>query len=221
MSFDNRPDHPMKSEIFVKLVTENELRKDTIKKFYSTVKNSIPEGILNHYEVKDADGNPAQSYLVHRVAEDGHHEYEIPLYRNLTSNEIYEAATNLNRVLNEGDFLFETSSLDESCCPGEDGEGIVMEPDIYERFAERIAERMHNTWMHERMNAGWRYGRVRCDEQKTHPLIRSWGELNEDEKHIDYDLPQFFVELLEEFNYNVVSNEELDEMLNIIEKKYK
>lgn len=221
MSFNNRPDHPMKSEIFVKLVTEDELRKDTVRKYYTTVKNSVPEGILSHYEVKDPKGNPTQSFLVHRTGDNGKHEYEIPLYRNLTANEIYEAVTNLNRILNEGDFLFETSSFDQECCPSQDDLNVSMDEDIYGQFSELIAERIHNQWVKERMDAGWRYGSERSEQAKTHPLIRSWNQLHEDEKHIDYDLPNFLIELLEELGYTVVSKKELNEVFDNLEKKYK
>lgn len=219
MSFDNRPDHPMKSELFVKLVTESELRKDTVKKFYNSVKENSPEGVFSAYHVKDPDGNPTESLLVHRITEDGQHEYEIPLLRNLTPNEIYEVAMNLDRVLNEGNFLFETSTFDEECCVNEDDVGLYMEPDLFEQFAVKLSQRMHDKWMHERIDAGWRYGAERCDEDKTHPLVKPWEQLTEDQQSIDYKLPEFVIDLLESFGYTVVSHEELDEMIEEFSKR--
>ncbi len=219
MSFDNRPDHPMKSEIFVKLVTESELRKNTVKNFYNTVKENSPEGVFSAYHVKDPDGNPTESLLVHRITEDGRHEYEIPLLRNLTANEIYEVAMNLDRVLNEGNFLFETSTFDEECCVNEDDVGLYMEPDLFEQFATKLSQRMHDKWMHERIDAGWRYGSERCDEDMTHPLVKPWEQLTEEQQSIDYKLPEFVIDLFEEFGYTVVSHEELDEMIEEFSKR--
>jgi len=220
MSFNNRPDRPIESSIYLRLVTEGEMRKNTIKSFYSTVKENAPENVLSHYDVQDPDGNPATTLLLHRVNEDNKHEYEIPLVRNLTPDEIYEVALNLNTKLNEGDFLLESSSFDDDCCLTEDDDpSEYMEADVFERFAEKLSERMHNVWYKEREDAGWRFGTQRLEEEKTHPLMKPWNQLTEEDKQIDYSLPEFFIDLLEEFGYAVVSHDELDGFSEEISKK--
>lgn len=220
MSFNNRPDHALEASIFVKVVTEKELRKNTVKAFYNTVKESAPENVLSHYDVQDKKGNPTTSLLIHRLTEDGKHEYEIPLVRNLTPDELYEVMLNLNTRLTEGDFLFESSTYDEDCCLTEDEDlDEYMEPDVFERFATKLAERMHDKWYMEREAAGWRFGAQRLEEEKTHPLMKHWNQLTEEEKQIDYKLPEFFIDLLEEFGYSVISNEELDEFTEYFSKK--
>lgn len=213
MSFNNRPNRPIKTELFVKLVTENEIRNDTIKKFYTTFKNNAPEGILGSYSVQNESGQPEEVKLVHRITEDGSHEYEIPLYRNLTPTEICDITMHLTRTLNEGDFLFETSTFDEECCIEEDDNILYFEPELFEQFAETLSQRVHTKWMKERMEAGWRYGTKRSENEKTHPLVKSWEQLTEDEKAIDYNLPEFFVDLLEQYGYTILSKEELDGLL--------
>ena len=220
MSFNNRPDHQLEASVFVKVVTEKELRKNIVKAFYNTVKESAPENVLSHYDIQDQKGNPTTSLLIHRLSEDGKHEYEIPLVRNLTPDELYEVMLNLNNKLTEGDFLFESSTYDEDCCLTEDEDlDEYMEPDVFERFATKLAERMHDKWYMERESAGWRFGPQRLEEEKTHPLMKHWNQLSEEEKQIDYKLPEFFIDLLEEFGYSVISNEELDEFTEHFSKK--
>ena len=201
--------------MFVKLITENELRRENIKRFYNGVKSNAPLNTLNSYSVGGPFGDPEEVLLVHRTDEDGKHEYEIPLTRNLTPNEIYEIAQNLNHVLTEGNFVFETSTFDDECCiQEEDDIGGYMEPELFEQLASTLSERQHNKWLHERMNAGWRYGQVRDDALKTHPLIKPWDQLQEDHKAIDYEFPGFFVDLLDDYGYTVIGKDELNELYN-------
>ena len=93
-----------------------------------------------------------------------------------------------------------------------------MESDVFERFAEKLAERMHNEWYKEREAAGWRYGPQRLEEEKTHPLMRPWNQIIEDERQIDYSLPEFFIDLLEEFGYAVISHEQLNDLVEQVSK---
>lgn len=220
MSFNNRPDRPLEAPTFIKIVTESELRKNTVKTFYNTVKVHAPENVLGHYDVQDPHGNPDTTLLLHRINEENKHEYEIPLLRNLTPDEIYEVMMNLDNKLTEGDYLLESSTYDEDCCLTEDDDPEeYMEADVFERFATKLAERMHNKWYEEREAAGWRFGTQRLEEEKAHPLMKPWNQLTEDEKQIDYTLPEFFMDLLEEFGYSVVSNEELDDFVEQLSKK--
>lgn len=212
---DNRPDHPIKSEIFVKLVSEHELRKSTIKNFYKLVDQYSPEGMLTSYAVKDPQDNPTSVSLIHRVDENGKHEYEIPLARNLTSDEIYKIVEQLDISFNEGDFLFETSTWDDGCCIAEeDDEDEYLESGSMEVISEQVSQRLHDKWMQERLHKGWRYGELRSDEEKTHPLIKPWNQLSEEFRHIDYELPITVFELLEENGYTIISYDELNELLD-------
>lgn len=219
MSFNNRPNRPAESQFYLKLVSENELGKDTVRKFYSLVSEHSPENTLSIYETIDPKGNPAQVSLVHRVDEDGQHQYEIPLVRNLTPNEIIKVVENLDYYLNEDNFFFETSTFDEECCLQEDHDDLFIEPDITESIAVKLSERQHDKWMHGRMNKGWRYGQERSDEKKTHPLLKQWSQLPEEYRSVDYDLPQVFLDIMEENGYTVISHEELNELIESAGKK--
>lgn len=211
MSLNNK-NTPATASFFVKLVTEKEIQKDSVKKYYNTVKSYSPNGVLNSYDVEGPDGNPSTAYLVHRVNNENRHEYEIPLTRDLTSDEILRIVEQLNATFIEGDFLFETSSYDDNCCPFEE-EDEYFDQDIYENLSINMAKRMHNKWLNERITNGWVYGEERSDTSKTHPLIKPWDMLSEYEKTIDYDLPKEFIDLLSEYGYTVISNEDLDDLL--------
>lgn len=219
MSFNNRPDTPAQAQFYVRLVTESPIRKDSVKRFYKTFEQYAPENIMTVFEVSDPDGNPSQAPLVHRVDEGGEHQYEIPLTRNLTVNEIEDIAMQLNNSFNEGNFLFETSTFDEECCVYEDDEDDYVEEDVVDQIATKLAERMHDSWMQERMDSGWHYDKIRSDRNKTHPLIMPWNQLSEEHKIIDHDLPQMFLDLLEDHGYTIISEEELSELLEVASKK--
>ena len=219
MSFNNRPNRPAESQFFLKLVTEDEQNKNVVKKFYNTVSTYGPENVMSVFETTTPDGEPAQSSLVHRVLEDGQHEYEIPLVRNLTANEILEVVNQLENALVENDFLLETSTFDEDCCLNEDHDDLYFEPELTEQIATKFAERFHERWLNERLDKGWRVGPKRSDSKKTHPLAKPWSQLPEEHKIVDYDLPQVFVDLMEEFGYTVISHEELNELIGAASKK--
>ncbi len=219
MSLNNRPDRPVEAQFYVRLVTESPIRKEGVKKFFRAVESYSPNGVMTVFEVADPDGGPAQAPLVHRVDEDGEHQYEIPLTRNLTPNEIEEMAMNLNTIFNEGNFLLETSTFDEECCLYEDDEEDYVEEEVSDQIATKLAERMHDTWMHERLNNGWHYDKIRSDRNKTHPLIKPWAQLSEEHKVVDHELPQMFLDLLEEHGYTIISEEELNELVEAASKK--
>lgn len=54
-----------------------------------------------------------------------------------------------------------------------------------DRNIETMAEAEHNGWMVERMIDGWRYGKVRVNERKLHPLLLPYSQLPEAQKDKD------------------------------------
>jgi hypothetical protein len=63
---------------------------------------------------------------------------------------------------------------------------------------ERLARLEHERWMRDEAAAGWSYGPVRNDEARTHPSMRPYDEISEEEKDKDRaavrDLPRMLAE---------------------------
>ena len=51
-------------------------------------------------------------------------------------------------------------------------------------------------WTKSKEAAGWKYGAVRDDEIKSHPMLIPYDELSEEEKDKDRDIAQRIVPLL-------------------------
>lgn len=202
-----------KPEMFIKILTDSELRKENVKRFYHTVKNNSAHDVIGSVMVEGPTGEPTPTLMIHRINEDGKHEYELCLNRHLTPEEIQNVAEKLNAYMTEGNFLLETSTFDDECCPHMDDSGVYIESDVFNKIATVFAERQHNKWLHERMKNGWRYGQIRDDKQRTHPLIKPWNQLSEDQKTIDFSFPGFFIDVLEDFGYTIVSKEELSGLM--------
>lgn len=60
-------------------------------------------------------------------------------------------------------------------------------PKELETNLESIAEKVHETWMNNRIKEGWTYGKKRDDNKKTHPCIVPYNKLPESEKEYDRD----------------------------------
>ena len=61
---------------------------------------------------------------------------------------------------------------------------------------ETVAKRIHEVWAKSKEAAGWKYGAVRDDEIKLHPMLIPYSELSEEEKYKDRDIAQSIVPLL-------------------------
>lgn len=72
---------------------------------------------------------------------------------------------------------------DYSPCPI-DTAAVVL-PEALTPYLEVLAENVHETWAKGRMDAGWRFGKVRDEKNKLHPCLVPYSDLSEAEK--DYD----------------------------------
>jgi voltage-gated potassium channel Kch len=55
-------------------------------------------------------------------------------------------------------------------------------------FFEMLSEMEHRRWMAERLMDGWRYGQIRNNKKKIHPLLVPYERLSESEKQKDKDM---------------------------------
>ena len=48
------------------------------------------------------------------------------------------------------------------------------------------AESMHQSWLNEKMQSGWRFGPVKDPEKKEHPCFVPYGKLTDEQKTKDH-----------------------------------
>jgi len=65
-----------------------------------------------------------------------------------------------------------------------DTSDIRLSPELLE-VTEQIAAYVHDVWVQQRIDEGWRYGPERNDERKEHPCLVPYAELPENEKEYD------------------------------------
>lgn len=65
-----------------------------------------------------------------------------------------------------------------------DTTGVEL-PEELEQLVEQISKNVHEVWAETRISQGWRYGKQRNDELKTHPCLVPYEELPEEEKKYD------------------------------------
>ena len=58
-------------------------------------------------------------------------------------------------------------------------------PKELEPLKEQMAKNVHEIWAYYRIQQGWTCGKERNDKQKTHPSLKPYEKLSEEEK--DYD----------------------------------
>lgn len=65
------------------------------------------------------------------------------------------------------------------------GTSDVELPKELEQLVEEMSKNVHDVWAETRISQGWKYGKKRDDEKKTHPCLVPYDELPEEEKEYD------------------------------------
>lgn len=82
----------------------------------------------------------------------------------------------------------------------------IQLPEELESLAEEMAKNVHEVWAETRIRQGWRYGRQRDDEKKTHPCLVPYSELPEEEKEYDRNTSVSTLKLIIKLGFNVKKN---------------
>lgn len=173
------------------------MNKETRVLFYSLTKKVMGD-LLDTIKSTDPDGNPTSTKMFHKTVE-GQNWYIVPLKQNPSSEKMDELVEELVDHLHMGDFQIESSLIEHK-----DTFNNSVSDDDFSSIAEKFAQRSHNTWLNERVNNGWRYGEARDDENKTHPLIKSWGELSDREKSINPEMVREFIDILRSNGFKII-----------------
>lgn len=185
----------MKLANFVKINTA-EMNKDSRALFYSIVKEIFNDRI-SFIRSTTEDGEPKVTKMFHKV-EDGQHWYIIPLKAAPMLEQMDQLAQKLTDKLNMGNFTLESSLIEN-----QDVFNNSVDEDHFSVIAEQFAKKIHEDWMNERSNKGWRYGERRSDEDKTHPLMKNWEQLSESEKEIKPSLVRDFIKVLKDNGFKI------------------
>ena len=85
----------------------------------------------------------------------------------------------------------------------------IQLPEELEPLAEEMAKNVHEVWAETRIRQGWKYGRQRDDEKKTHPCLVPYSELPEEEKEYDRNTSVSTLKLITKLGFRIVkANEE-------------
>ena len=79
-------------------------------------------------------------------------------------------------------------------------------------FADIIARNAHEVWARNKMDNGWKYGPVRDNDAKIHPMLVPYDMLPDSEKEYDLKVGRQFEECVKDFpSYNITfsSREEM------------
>lgn len=78
------------------------------------------------------------------------------------------------------DFLIESSAeYSDDECDCDDCE-VEIDDAMHEEIQRRASKFLHNRWVEDRINEGWRFGMSTSREQRISPRIRDWDSLHEE-----------------------------------------
>jgi len=206
----NRPTNIL---CYIKLKTDKPLEKDAMRGWFNAVKDCLPSGVLSSVQTTDDTGSLRSASMVHREV-NGAHEYIVPLSRNLLDAEVEPVLDEMAAEHPDLDFDLEVSSAQAD---------LLTQPDVveiadnkYTDLCTAWAKKQHETWLHDREEAGWRYGPTMSMKNKTHPLLRPWHDLPDQFRKIDTTQPQALLDLLNDQGYAVIGKSELEGILRLL-----
>lgn len=183
-----------------------------IKKWYRVVKELAPSGTVSSFQMPD-DNNQLTNCLLVSRKHNSDMQYDIPLTRDLTGPEVEKIARKWDLLDNENDFKIISSG---NFIPSDDKKKntIDFDQDKYNQMCEDLAKQNHIKWYNERVEQGWRYGINYSTKEKTHPLLKPWEQLSTKEQNVDYNLPKYFMDKLNQYGYAIVDRADLNKWLD-------
>lgn len=79
-----------------------------------------------------------------------------------------------------------------------------MPNELHADALEKIAEKVHETWMAARLKEGWVLGTERNDVKKTTPCLVPYCELPESEKEYDRITARTVINALNECGFEII-----------------
>lgn len=80
----------------------------------------------------------------------------------------------------------------------------VQLPEELNPLLEAMAENVHEVWAATRMSQGWKYGPVRDDAKREHPMLVPYDQLSEEEKAYDRNTSVETLKLIIKLGFRIV-----------------
>ncbi len=205
--------NPINISRYVKLIVDEPLDKDQMRQWFDCAKDQLPSGVTSTVQTTDDGGNLRSVSMVHREV-GGHHEYLIPLSRDLVDREVEPMIDCFTAVVPELDYDIEVSSAQTNLLT--EPKAIEVADNKYTDLCTSWAKKQHEDWLKDRQDSGWRYGPTMSIKNKTHPLVRPWHDLPDQFRKIDTSQPQSMLDLLNDQGYAVIGKSELEGILRLL-----
>ena len=85
-----------------------------------------------------------------------------------------------------------------------DTSDVFLTPELL-ALTEKLAENTHDVWAKGRIEQGWKYGKIRDDNNKLHPCLIPYSELPESEKEYDRNTALETIKLIQKLGYFIGS----------------
>mgnify|MGYP000689607845 CR=1 FL=1 len=126
--------------------------------------------------------------------------YTVNLTRNLEPSEI-EFIVAAWEVSYDGDFQIEGSSSYEIGMDIQAPFELDIDEHILETVKSQAAKFLHNRWVSEQVDKGWRYGAKYDLSGKSHPALRDWDSLHESYRKFPVMTKQEALDFLVKYQY--------------------
>jgi hypothetical protein len=157
---------------YIRLLTERELSDDEMDLWFNTVVKFAPPGVAvydesDEFEVEEdeVEGDEGLDNV-----------YIVYLTRDLQPSEA-EFIVTAWEFRYADDFEIEISNLYRADANLQNPFELEIEPEAYENIKQTAAKFVHNRWVDQKIQEGWRYGLRMSTARKTHPALRDWDSL--------------------------------------------
>jgi hypothetical protein len=147
----------------ITLKTNRPLSKSEVKIWQDTVTQLGPEGIVKPVPLRTKRLGTSKF------------QHLIELNRDIEPCEAEFIVSQWETEFSE-DFSIETS-LDVDQATSDCDTEYDISNDAMKTIQESATKALHNQWVHQKMNEGWRYGMNMDLNEHTHPALRDWDNL--------------------------------------------
>lgn len=165
----------------ITLIVKNQIPASEIEAWLDCVEEIGPEGVIAGTSDFKDDELVQEEVVEHYNYNDDEWRYIIPLTRNVTQKEGKKIVDEWAKYFTND---FEITSSSNAVSPIDFDQFDVVDVDeYYEReYQKTTEEAVHNKWVLEQIENGWRFGVSYNKDSKMSPFIKAWHELTNNQK---------------------------------------